>query len=355
MMLVLVGCGSAEPGAEPSTPGPIAGTPRPPSPVRALRETDRWSRIAVPVAFAADGERWIGAADYQLTVYAGDRQVAQFPGTVGMDDQLAPLAGGGWIAGGQVLADDGTVRFAGWAKAQQYGRFSTTKAAAISPDARVGIFYAHDSPSTCLCDRDRGTGGSWDGGLARLSLDREDVAERMLADPVDRMDYAVAASTTAVVALSRDELSIWPATGDGPPTVVKLADPPSALWFATDRYLVGKKYVDVNRDDIVVLDRDAGWQPVFTWTVPGTLRGLAIRPGTNELAIGWTNYHATTQVWRDDRKLGVFALDGTPRVVLDITQYPMSVAWSPRGDALLLSATGTKAEDAYVARFAVEP
>ena len=85
----------------------------------------------------------------------------------GTDAALAPLPGGGWIAGARVLAADGTARFDGWSWAQRYGRFGSPKASAISPDGRIAIIDGADSPSTCLCDRDRGTAGSAAGALVR--------------------------------------------------------------------------------------------------------------------------------------------------------------------------------------------
>ncbi len=325
------------------------------TPVADLRQTDRYAKLAVPVAFAADGERWIAADEHELVVYAGDREEARYPVMVGgTDDQLAPLPRGGWIAGARVLAADGSVRFDGWSWAHKYGRFGSPKASSISADGSVAIIHGADSPSTCLCDRDRGTGGGWDGALVRLSLDREQIVERVLSEHAARIDYQVAASPAAVAAWSWGELSVWPATGDAAPETAKLDGTISSLVWASERYLVAVRYIDTDREDIVVLDRDAAWQPAWTWAVPGHIRGLAVRPGTGELAILWTNYYATDRVYRDDRKLGVFALDGTRRVERDTGGYPSAVAWSPRGDALLVSTTGLSLPEAAVTRFAVE-
>jgi len=322
------------------------------TPVQDLRQTERFAKLAVPVAFAADGERWIAADEHELVVYAGDREEARYPVMVGgTDDQLAPLPRGGWIAGARVLAADGSVRFDGWGWAQKYGRFGSPKASSISADGSVAIIYGADSASTCLCDRDRGP-VHLDGALVRLSLDREQIVERVLVDKLG--EYQVAASPTAVAAWSWGELSVWPATGDAAPETAKLDGTIDALVWASERYLVAVRYIGTDREDIVVLDRDAGWQPAWTWAVPGYIRGVAVRPGTGELAILWTNYYATDRVYRDDRKLGVFALDGTRRVERDTGGYPSAVAWSPRGDALLVSTTGLALPEAAVTRFAVE-
>jgi hypothetical protein len=354
LVCVIAGCGSSgDVVVAPSEP--LAATAGPPPPVTTLRETDRWARLAVPVAFAADGEQWIGARDRELVLYDGDREVQRLPVMVGgSDGALAPLPGGGWIAGARVLAADGSRRFDGWGWALKYGRFGSPKASAISPDGRVAIVYGADSPSTCLCDRDRGTAGSSAGALVRLSFDRERPDERVLAEHEHGIVYALAASPTAIAAMAGGDLLVWPATGDAAPTTAHLDGTTlENLAWATDRYLVGTRYVDPDRTDVVVLDRDAGWQPAWSWPIAGTPRDLKVRPGGAELAVAWANYRATDRVLRDDRKVGVFALDGTRRAELDTAGHPMSIAWSPRGDALLVSTVGTEEDEARVIRYAV--
>lgn len=350
LVLVLVAaCGADRATSE------LEAAPAPDAPVRALRQTHRWARFGSPVAFTADGARWIAASFPELVVYDGAREVARYPvPTGGTDSALAPLPGGGWIAGTRVLAADGTVRFDGWSWAHRYGRFGSPKASAISPDGRIAIIYGADSPSTCLCDRDRGTAGSSAGALVRVELGAERTTERVLAKHPSRVEYAVAAAPTAVAAAAGDALSVWPATGDAAP--VTAAIPGGALRtlaWATDRYLVGTRTVDVDRTDVVVLDRDAGWQPAWTWSVPGWIKVLAIRPGGAEVAIAWTNYRATDRVLRDDRKVSVYALDGTRHAELDTKGYPESIAWSLQGDALLVATVGQQEADAAVLRYAV--
>ena len=355
VLWALVGCGSTDPAKPAEPPRPIAGKAGTLPLVRGLHQTDRWALLAVPVAFARDGARWIGALDQALALFDGDREVERYPVMVGgLDDQLASLPGGGWIAGSRVLAADGSIRFDGWSWAQRYGRFGSPKASSISPDGSVAILYGADSPGMGLPGTPGGAGGNA-GALVRLRLDRERVEERVLAEHPDRVDYAVAASPTAVAAIARGDLSVWPATGDGAPVTAHLDGTTlTPLVFASDRYLVGMRYVDLDQTDVVVLDRDAGWQPVWTWPVPGTPRDLQVRPGGGELAVAWTNYRATDRVLRDDRKVAVFALDGTHRVELDTKGYPASVAWSPRGDALLVAMNGNDPAENAVVRYQVE-
>lgn len=351
LALLVVGCGGD--GLAPT----VGATPRDgssPRPVRGLKQVARYDRLAVPVAFAHDGKRWIGAVDRELVVYDGAREVGRMPVMVGgTDSALAPLPDGGWIAGARVLAADGTTRFDGWSWAHRYGRFGSPKASAISPDGHVAIIDGADSPSTCLCDRERGTAGSRAGALVRITFDSERPTERVLIEHAGRR-FEVAASATAVAALDGGDLSVWPAAGDAPPVTVALGlrDVQTLAW-AGDRYLVATRFVDMDRTDVVVLDRDAGWQPAWTWSVPGTTREVRVRPGGRELAIAWTNYRATDRVLRDDRKVEVFALDGTRAASLDTPGSPMSIAWSPKGDALLVAMVGTSPREQGVLRLAV--
>lgn len=351
LAVLVVGCGDG--GLAPS----VGATPQEgsaPRPVRGLTQVARYDRLAVPVAFAHDGKRWIGAVDHELVIYDGAREVGRMPVMVGgTDGALAPLPDGGWIAGARVLAADGTRRFDGWSWAHRYGRFGSPKASAISPDGHVAIIDGADSPSTCLCDRDRGTGGSHAGALVRLTFASEQPTERVLIEHTGRR-FFVAASATAVAAFDHGDLSVWPAAGDAPPATAALGlrDVQSLAW-ASERYLIATRYVDADRTDVVVLDRDAGWKPAWTWPVAGNVRALRVRPGGREVAIAWTNYRATDHVLRDDRKLEVFALDGTRAATLDTAGYPESIAWSPKGDALLVAMVGNSPREQGVLRLAV--
>lgn len=344
LVLALVGCG-VDGGALASA------TPRP---IDKLTQVARYQRLAVPVAFAADGAQWIGAIDHDLVVFDGEREVRRMAVTVGgTDAALAPLPDGGWIAGARVLAADGTARFDGWGWARRYGRFGSPKAAAISPDGRVAIVDGADSPSTCLCDRERGTGGSARGALVRITLDSEQPRERVLVEHAGHRGYKVAASPTAVAAIDGAQLTVWPAHGDGPATTatLDLAEIQGLAW-AGERYLVVTRYVALDRNDIVVLDRDQAWRPAWTWSVAGMVRDLTVRPGGAELAIAWSNYRATDRVLNDDRRVEVFALDGVRRASVDTVGTPASIAWSPRGDALLVATVGNSPREQAVLRFA---
>jgi len=349
--VLVVGCGS-DGGAPAASATPREGSS--PRPVRGLKQVARYDRLAVPVAFAHDGKRWIGAVDRELVIYDGAREVGRMPVMVGgTDGALAPLPDGGWIAGARVLAADGTARFDGWSWANRYGRFGSPKASAISPDGHVAIIDGADSPSTCLCDRERGTAGSAAGALVRLTFDSERPAERVLLEHGGRR-FHVAASATAVAAVDGRALSVWPAAGDAPPATATLGvTDVQALAWAGDRYLVATSYVDMDRTDVVILDRDAGWQPAWTWSIPGQVRELRVRPGGREIAIAWNNYRATDRVLQDDRKVEVFALDGTRAASLDTAGYPESIAWSPKGDALLVAMVGNSPREQGVLRLAV--
>ncbi|MBK9034885.1 MAG: hypothetical protein IPL61_27080 [Myxococcales bacterium] len=346
LVLALVGCG-ADGALLPSA----SATPRP---VKKLAQVARYQRLAVPVAFAQDGAQWIGAVDHDLVIYDGEREVRRMAVMVGgTDAALAPLPDGGWIAGARVLAADGAARFDGWGWAHRYGRFGSPKAAAISPDGRVAIVDGADSPSTCLCDQERGTGGGSSGALVRITIGSEQHGERVLAEHAGHREYKVAASSTAVAAIDGAELTVWPAQGDGPATTAALGlTGIKTLAWASDRYLVATRYVDLDRTDVVVLDRDLAWRPAWTWSVAGMVRDLKVRPGGAELAIAWTNYRATDRVLVDDRRVEVFALDGDRRASVDTIGSPASIAWSPRGDALLVATVGNAPREQAVLRFA---
>lgn len=349
--LTVAGCGGD--GLSPSA----SATPREgsaPRPARGLKQVARYDRLAVPVAFTHDGRGWIGAVDQQLVIYDGSREVRRMPVIVGgTDAALAPLPDGGWIAGARVLAADGTARFDGWSWAHRYGRFGSPKASAISPDGHVAIIDGADSPSTCLCDRDRGTAGSAAGALVRLTFASEQPTERVLLEHTGQR-FQVAASATAVAAVAGRTLSVWSAAGDAPPATAALGlHEVDSLAWAGDRYLVTTSYADLDRSDVVILDRDAGWKPAWTWSIPGMVRELRVRPGGGEVAIAWTNYRATDRVLRDDRQVEVFALDGTRHAAVTTAGAPMSIAWSPKGDALLVAMVGVTPREQGVLRFAV--
>ncbi len=351
LAVLVVGCGDG--GTAPSA----GATPREGSsrrPVRGLKQVARYDRLAVPVAFAHDGKRWIGAVEHELVIYDGAREVGRMPVMVGgTDSALAPLPDGGWIAGARVLAADGAARFDGWSWAHRYGRFGSPKASAISPDGRIAIIDGADSPSTCLCDRERGTAGSAAGALVRLTFDSERPTERVLIEHAGRR-FQVAASSTAVAAIDGRALSVWPAEGDAAPVTAALGfGDVQALAWAGERFLIATSFVDLDRTDVAVLDRDAGWQPAWTWSVPGMVRELRVRPGGREVAIAWTNYRATDRVVRDDKKLEVFTLDGSRAASLDTPGSPMSIAWSPKGDALLVAMVGNSPREQGVLRLAV--
>jgi hypothetical protein len=234
-----------------------------------------------------------------------------------------------------------------------------TKNLAVSPDGRVAIANGADSPSTCLCDRDRGTGGSHDGALVRLTFREGAIVERELRRHRGER-FQVAASPTMLAAISGKTLELWPATGDGPATVVPLG-PWSGLehpqWVG-DRYLLATQFVALDRTDIVVLDRERGFAPAWTWPVEGRVHAIAARPGVDggepvELAIAFTNYRARTTVEVDQRRVAIRALDGTVRAQVDTPGNPTALAWSPRGDALLVATNGMTRADEAVTRFAV--
>ncbi len=352
VLLALAACDGAMATSSSAAPG-LAADPAGPRPTRHLRVAARYARLAVPIAVAHDGRRWLGAVGYELVTYDGEREVGRWPvPVVGHDAHLRRLTNGGWLAGTTILDRDGKAVFGGDGWAQRYGRFGSAKAMAVSPDGRIAIVDGADSPSACLCDRERGTAGGSDGALVRLTFVEGRVVERVLAEHGDRREYAVAASPTAIAAVDGLTLSVWPAAGDGPPVTATLTAPSlDSLAWAGDRFLIGTRYVGVDRTDIVVLDRDAGYQPVQAWPVDGLIRDLEVRPDGAEIAVAFTRYTATDHVWVDERRVAIFALDGTRRAQVDTDGYPGSLSWSPRGDALLVATTGNKPGDAAVIRY----
>ena len=342
--------------------GACAGDGRaaPDATAQGLRQTARWPVLASPIAFTSDGAHWVGAIGNELVEHVGARAVRRWPVSArGYDDTILALPGGRWLAGRYVVERDGKVSWDGHSWGHRYGRFGSTKAIAVSPDGRVAIADGADSPSTCLCDRDRGTAGSSDGALVRLTFREGAVVERELRRHGGER-FQVAASPTTLAAISSATLELWPATGDGAATVVPLGHGHGLehpQWIG-DRYLLATHFVAIDRTDIVVLDRERGFAPAWTWPVTGTVRAIAVRPSPDggepgELAIAFSNYRARATVEVDQRRVAIRALDGTVRAEVDLPGHPIALAWSPRGDALLVATNGvTRAEEA-VTRFAV--
>src|SRR5262245_27902179 len=100
-----------------------AKRPAKPKAISKLVEVERYARLAVPVAFTADGAHWVGGADYDLVEYDGEREVRRFQGSASVrgGHLLRALPDGGWIAGASRIAADGSTRWSGHAWAQQYG------------------------------------------------------------------------------------------------------------------------------------------------------------------------------------------------------------------------------------------
>ena len=329
-----------------------------PASTHALRQTARWPVLATPIAFTSDGAHWVGAVGDELVEHDGARAVRRWKVSVrGYDDTIVALPGGRWLAGRYFLERDGKVSWDGHSWGHHYGRFGSTKALAVSPDGRVAIANGADSPSTCLCDRDRGTGGSNDGALVRLTFREGAIVEHELMRHRGER-FELAASPTTLAALSGSTLSLWPTTGDDAATVVQLDG--SSLehpqWVG-DRYLLVTRYVLPERTDLVLLDRERGFTPAWTWPIEGTIRAIAVRPNPSgapaELAIAFTSYRARTTVELDVRRVAIRALDGTVRADVDTPGHPMALAWSPRGDALLVATNGLEPGDNSVTRFAV--
>jgi hypothetical protein len=311
-----------------------------------LVEDVRWSMLAVPIAFAHDGRRWVGGDERELVVYEDDREVDRIHVGVALDDALFALSDGGWVAGARILAADRTVRFDGHAYGQRFGMFGSAKAMAVSADGAVAIVAGADSPSACGPDCPP---GSSRGALTRFSFGRGAPIERVLVEHDDGRRFEVAASSQWVAASERRTLSVWPATGDGPATVVEVEDLDRLLPIG-DRWLVAKRFVDAEHSEVIVFDRDADWARSVAWTVEGTIHAIAVRPTTNELAIATTWYRARTKVEVDEKRVELYALDGTRVARVDVERMPQALAWSPRGDALLVATTGTRPEEHTVLR-----
>ncbi len=356
ILMAVWACGGAEPTPSVTVAVAVADPDDgPPRAVRGLVEQQRYARLAVPIGAALDGQRWMGAVDHDLVAYDGEREVRRLP-NLGARDLLRALPDGGWIAGARLLAADGTVRFDGYRWAHRYGRFGSPKAFGFSDDGRVAILDGADSPSTCLCDKARGRPGGSGGALVRLTFTSEAAPiERVLIEHDDRRDFTVAASSRWVAAVDRRALSVWPATGDDPPITATIDGPVlDRLVWASDRYLIATRYLELDLAEVLVLDREAGFAPTATWQVDGLIRDLALRPGTAELAVALTRYRATDVVHVDERRVEVYGLDGTRHARLDTRGYPASLAWSPRGDTLLVATTGQTPAEQAVIRYAAK-
>ncbi|MEZ4399215.1 MAG: hypothetical protein R3B06_04305 [Kofleriaceae bacterium] len=319
LALALAACGTGGPAPGPST---AAG----PRPVRSLVQVARYPRLAVPVAFAGDGVGWVGQAGYQVVLYRGDAEVRRV------------LIGE--LATAEFLDADGAATFGGRAWGPRSGEFEFTGPASTSSDGRVGVVYEYNAPTACTCDHhgsDR-----HDGQLVRFTGDGERTRAQVLARYPSGAELQVAAAPASVAAVAGRTLSVWPATGDAPAVEVELAvGSVQSLRWAGDRYLVAVQAVADEHDQVVVFDRDAGFAPRWTWQVDGSVRELRVRPDTDELAL------ATA------RGVTVVALDGARRATVTTTGTPASLAWSPRGDQLLVATTGAAAGAQAVLRFDV--
>jgi hypothetical protein len=340
-VLLVAGC------TGPSVPADVeASTPHTATTAAPLVEDARWSMLAVPIAFASDGQRWVGGNERELVVYEDDREVDRIHVGVGLRDTVFALPDGGWVAGARILAPDRTVRFDGHAYSQRFGVFGSAKAMAVSADGAVAIVAGADSPSACGPDCPP---GSSRGALTRFTFGRGAPLERVLVEHDVGRRFEVAASSQWVAASEGKTLSVWPAGGDGPAAVVAVDDLDRLLAIG-DRWLVATRFVDAEHSEVIVLDRDASWARSAAWTVDGMIHALAARPTTNELAIATTWYRARTKVEVDEKRVELYALDGTRVARVDVERMPQALAWSPRGDVLLVGTTGTKAEEHTVLR-----
>jgi PAS domain-containing protein len=361
--LALAACSASAPTPPPTDGGsqPPVGTPPPRTdrPMvageRELIADARWPILAVPVAFASDGRRWLGAVDHDLVLFDDGRETARYESRGAGIDRLVALPDGGWVAGARVLAPDGTVRFDGYSWGNRYGRFATAKASAISPDGTVAIIAASDSPSTCLRDKDCGNAGGYAGALVRLDLTATPPRERALFEHDERHDFVVAASNDVVAAIDRDSLSVWPAKGDDAPQTAKIAgDTPKTLDFVTGGDLVGTRWIDPERGELVVLDEGAGFATRVTTAIEGAIQSVAIHPTRDEIAVGTVWYRARERVEIDEKRTEIHRTDGTLVARLGVAAIPSSVAWTPSGDALLVAFTSNDPAQREVVRYRIE-
>lgn len=347
--------GAAEGAAANDAPTHATLAPRPAIPLEPttrLALDARWPILVTPIGSTLDGRGFIGGVGHELVVHDGTREVQRFGVMATRDDRLAALPDGRWIVGPRVLEADGRMRFDGHAWCNRIGRFASCQAAAFSPDGSVAILAASDAPSTCL--RDRGCdAGSWRGELARLTFEAQSATPtvRVLNEHEDRRDFVVAASERWVAAAEGLALSVWPAVGDGDPTTTTLGGTsPSRLAWAGDD-LVVTRWVDTEHAEIEVLDGAKGYARAARWTVEGTIEAIAIRPDGQEIAIGTTWYRARAKVEVDEKRVEIYALDGTLRARIDVDGWPTSLAWSPDASALLVAVSSNAPAGAMVVRY----
>jgi hypothetical protein len=374
LSLALVGCSAST--ATPPTTGdggsqpPVAGTSttartedrpfaRTSEGSHGLVVDARWPVLAVPVAFARDGRRWLGAVEHDLVLFDDGREAARYQLLGAAIDHLASLPDGGWIAGARLLAPDGTVRFDGYAWGNRYGRFATAKAMAVSPDGGVAIVAAADSPSTCLRDKECGNAGGRAGALVRLDLAGVDPTtpprERVLFEHDDRHDFVVAASNGAVAAIEAGSLSVWAAKGEEAPRTATIAgDSVRTLDFTAGGDLVGTRWVDPERSELVVLGHAAGYATSVTKEIEGAIQARAIHPTREEIAVATVWYRARERVEVDEKRVEVYRTDGTRVAWIDVPDIPSSIAWAPAGDALLVAITSNEPARREVVRYRVE-
>lgn len=333
-VVAMAACGDTAPTTKPVSPDVVA----PPAEMK-LVEVARTPIVARSVAIALDGRRWMVAGDRDLVVFEGDRETARFTDRGVGAETIMPLTDGAWLAAGRILAADGAIRFDGNGWAHRIGRFGHVQAIAATPDGRVVIVAGADAPSTDLRDRDRGRPGSWKGVLARLTLDGTSSApvQRVLVEHANRSDFQVAASATSLAAIGDGQLRVWSTAGDDAPITVALESASSfrhVQWIG-DRYLVATRYVDGEHDEVVVFDRDAKFART-SFVARGNIKAWAPRPGHRELALAISRYRATTTVEVDEKAIEIVDLAGTKRARVELRDYPVSVAWAPRGDALMV-------------------
>ena len=335
LLAVLATCG--EPAADPA-PSRDGSASRAPTRAHRLIEDARWHVLAAPIAFAPGGKHWVGAVDYDLVTFNGGLEVSRLPGVAVFGEPLQALAGGAWFTASSIVAADGTVRFSGHAFGQRYGRFGSAKAMAVDAEGRVAIVAGADSPSACLCDRERGSSGSSAGELVRVTFSSEgEPRERVLIVHGGREEFSVAASRDSIAAVTSNQLKVWSTIGDAPPIVVPI-EPGSRLehlTWAGDRYLIGARYVDVEHHEIVVFDRDAGYRRTTSFVVEGTIGALAVRPGGAELAIATNRYRARTVVEVDVKAISIVDLTGKVHARVALDAVAIALAWRPDGKALL--------------------
>lgn len=335
LLAVLATCG--EPAADPAPPRDASPSRAPPRAHR-LIEDARWDVLAAPIAFAPDGKHWVGALGYDLVTFNGGLEVSRLPGVAVFNEPLQPLAGGAWFTGSSIVAADGTVRFSGHSFGQRYGRGGSAKAMAVNAEGRIAIVNGADSPSACLCDRERGSSGSSAGELVRLTFSSEGPPRERVLIAHGGDEFEVAASRDAVAAVANRELKVWSTTGDAPPIVVPIEGGVGRLehlTWADDRHLIGTRWVDADHDEVVVFDRDAGYRRTTSFVTAGTIAALAVRPGGAEIAIATNRYRARTVVEVDVKAIAIVDLTGKVHARIALDAVATALAWRADGKALL--------------------